>query len=463
MDRAHRQQSSSSGQLRANLCSRHNSPLSAYCCTDEQVICTSCATSEHRGHIIGLVREERRRKQEEVRKLKKKCKELLQPQEKQKAQVLDQIQEKASETVDFCEAVLTKIIDLLQSHYMTLRELVRAQQRSAVSTVQKQRMEEVKRRCTELDRLVRIDSDVHFLLEWPSVHQRCQRDLSDCTDSLLLPFQSLQDAVDSLGSRLQEFCNSGFASITKNDHQEVSTQSDNVQQMGRASDDEVHSTEMMADHHAQEPEEDSFDVYEVTCSEIQPADPQTREDFLQYACELTMDPYTAHEDLLLSKDLKEVRLSPQSIRGPAVRYPERFLHRRQLLCRESLEENCYYEIDVSGGSAEIALAYRSINRKSRFKQSAFGGNDNSWSLDCTSTHYSVSHRGDSVQLISVPEHGRIGVYLKFREGTVSFYEVSNTMKFLYMMEDSFNEPLYPGFWIGDNCRIRICDLRSQSQ
>lgn len=140
-------------------------------------------------------------------------------------------------------------------------------------------------------------------------------------------------------------------------------------------------------------------------------------------------------------------------------HPERFLHRRQVLCREGLQaERCYYEVEVKGDKAEIALAYRGMDRKSRSSLSAFGGNAYSWSLD-RSRNYSVSHRGESVQLTTPPSQHRIGIYLEFKKGALSFYEVSGGMKFLYKVEAKFTEALYPGFWLGENCCIRICDLR----
>lgn len=190
----------------------------------------------------------------------------------------------------------------------------------------------------------------------------------------------------------------------------------------------------------------------------QTVEPKTRAEFLQYACELTLDPTTAHMDLLVSKEDKEVRLCPYKCNSPAVRYPQQFAHRRQVLCKEGLQaERCYYEIEVQGDKVEIALAYRGIDRKSRTALSAFGGNANSWSLD-RSTNYSVSHKTNSVQLTTSPSCHRIGVYLKFREGTLSFYEVSESMKFLYKVKAEFTEPLYPGFWLGEKSFIRISDL-----
>lgn len=142
-----------------------------------------------------------------------------------------------------------------------------------------------------------------------------------------------------------------------------------------------------------------------------------------------------------------------------LRNPERFSHRRQVLCKEGLQaERCYYEVEVHGEKAEIALAYKGIDRKSRTSLSAFGGNNKSWSLDRSKT-YAVSHKGDSIELTAAPRQRRIGVYLEFKEGLLTFYEVSGKMIFLYRVETTFTEPLYPGFWLGEKCCIRLCDLR----
>lgn len=174
------------------------------------------------------------------------------------------------------------------------------------------------------------------------------------------------------------------------------------------------------------------------------------------ACSLTFDVTTAHQDLLVSEGGREVRL--QSNSQPTHRHPGRFMRRRQLLCREALRAaRCYYEVEVEGDDAEIALAYSGMDRKSFSKLSAFGGNDKSWSLD-RSKFYSVSHGDASVRLVLRPAHKKVGVYLQLREGLLSFYEVAGAMTLLHRVEASFTEPLYPGFWLGEKCCIRICDL-----
>ncbi|KAK7916684.1 hypothetical protein WMY93_012445 [Mugilogobius chulae] len=344
------------------LCDRHNNPLTTYCCTDDKVICATCASTEHIGHTIGLVREERKRKQDELKKLKKSFQELLRREDRSTALV----QAKARETEDFCEAVLASIIDLLQTHYMSLRQWVENQEKAALKS------------CTGSEGRGGEEED------WPSVHQLCKKDLTEFTD-LKLPFDSLQNKIDSLGNQLEEFCNKGFAAITKNgfDHLPSRTENYGFQQPDMISYDPQNSDEMTVDHQFQGLDEMPDDVTddelfddgdddddEVTSTVTM--NPKTRADFLQYACNLTLDPNTAHKDLLVSPDFKEVKLVPETARGPAVRHPDRFLQRKQLLCKEGLQADHYYEVEVTGCKTEIALAYGAIDRK-RFKQSGFGG------------------------------------------------------------------------------------------
>ncbi|XP_047439803.1 tripartite motif-containing protein 16-like protein isoform X2 [Mugil cephalus] len=392
-------QQSPAGPRKA-LCSTHNCPLDVYCYTDELIICQLCATAQHGGHSFGVVIEERRRKQEEIKTMQMKIRQILQNlegKEENKGMVLKEI----------------------ERHFESVRKMIRAQQEAAEAQVRLQthqdKMAAMKKREAELASLAQTENNVDFLRKWSSLKLLCETDLVSCVgEDPLLPFQSTKEAVEKLRKRLEEFCDEEFASVTQ-------TGSSGV---------------------ANNPVEE----------------PKTREEFLQYACKLSLDCTTAHENLIISEGAKEVMQSNQKCNTPALRSPQRFMHRQQVLCREGLEaERCYYEVEVKGDKVEIALAYKGMDRKSRSKLSAFGGNVHSWSLD-RSKYYSVSHNTHSVQLTASPSHCRIGVYLKFKQGTLCFYEVSNSMKFLYKLETKFTEPLYPGFWLGEKCCIRICDL-----
>ncbi|XP_040888987.1 tripartite motif-containing protein 16-like protein isoform X2 [Toxotes jaculatrix] len=447
------------GMSGSHLCWKHSSPLDVYCCTDDQIICAVCASAEHSGHRIGCVGEERRRKQ--LRNIQTKSKQILQKQRKKSKnlkKILTQIQEEARQTEDYCESVVVSVISSLQEHYLSVRALIGAQEEEATAWVQvsiktlEAKMQEMKKRVSELDHLAEVDSNVHFLKEWPSLQRLCEEDhlnpFDEVSEDPLLPFEFTKRTVEQVGKRLEEFCDKEFASISE------------TADRGEESPGQMEEDDMQEEREASVSQSCVFSAADRTLT--QPSvEPTTRAEFLQYACELTLDPATAHVDLVVSNGDKEVMLikAQEKIRNSPIRYPERFVHRRQVLCREGLQgERCYYEIEVVGDKAEIALTYNGIDRKSRSRLSAFGGNANSWSLD-RYKNYSVSHKSGSIQLTASPTHHRIGVYLKFREGTLSFYEVSDSMNFLYKVEATFKEPLYPGFWLGEKCCIRICDLR----
>ncbi|XP_040060738.1 tripartite motif-containing protein 16 isoform X2 [Gasterosteus aculeatus] len=432
--------------VETSVCARHSAPLDVYCCTDQRVICAQCASAEHSGHRIGYVREERRRKQE-LRNLQTESKQILRTQEQKyenMGETLKRIQEAAEETRDYCESVLVGLIDSLQRHYKSVRELIGGHEEEAAARVEDSlqtlqvKMEDMRERDAELDRLARTDSDLHFLQEWPSMRRLCREDhrhpLYEDSEDPLHPFDVTMRAIDQLGEQLEGIFDIKFALISQT----------------------AGGGEQRESEHESEEEE----MQQRLPSGVHNMEPQTRAEFLQYACGLRLDPTTAHEDLVVSAGDREVRLNPLKCKTPSVRYPLRFLHRRQVLCREGLQgERCYYEIEVEGDKAEIALAYKGMDRKSRTQLSAFGGNAQSWSLDRSANHYSVSHKSDSVQLTTRPSRSKLGVYLNFKEGTLSFYEVSDRMVFLYKVEAEFTEPMYPGFWLGEKCCIRICDLR----
>lgn len=64
---------------------------------------------------------------------------------------------------------MTSVIDSLQRHYLSLRDLIRAQEQAATAQVQvtletlKAAMEETKKRDEELARLAQTESDICFL------------------------------------------------------------------------------------------------------------------------------------------------------------------------------------------------------------------------------------------------------------------------------------------------------------
>ncbi|XP_048051071.1 uncharacterized protein LOC125271131 [Megalobrama amblycephala] len=190
----------------------------------------------------------------------------------------------------------------------------------------------------------------------------------------------------------------------------------------------------------------------------------------KYACDLTLDPNTAHTRLILSEENRKITCVFQHQSYPD--HPERFENNEQVLCAESLTGRCYWEAEWSG-TARIAVAYNGIVRKG-WKDCVFGCNDKSWSLNCSKNKFTVCH-DKKYTVIHVPSplsnrsgvHAvrssskRVGVYVDVSAGTLSFYSVSDThtLTHLHTFNTTFTEPLYAGFRVDDKSSLSLCDIK----
>ncbi|KAJ8362498.1 hypothetical protein AAFF_G00371980, partial [Aldrovandia affinis] len=204
----------------------------------------------------------------------------------------------------------------------------------------------------------------------------------------------------------------------------------------------------------------SIEYHPPTMEEVHILEPRTREDFLQYSCQLTLDPNTAYRYLRLSEGNREVTHVGQDQSYPD--HPERFDRWAQVLCREGLSGRSYWEAEWSGegrvgGWVHIAVSYKEISRKGAGDGSALGWNDKSWRLSCSPRNFSFWHNNEGTTL-PVPSSSRIGVYLDHGAGTLSFYSVSDTMTLIHRVQSTFTQPLYPGFQVDPGCSVKLCDL-----
>ncbi|KAK6321399.1 hypothetical protein J4Q44_G00083750 [Coregonus suidteri] len=268
--------------LKSRICPIHDRLLEVYCCDDDQCICFLCALVEHKEHTTLLVNEGWRRKQEQLQDIKKQSKERIKKSEKEQkdlTEIINRIKESGRAAEEHCEGVLAGLIDSLQRHYTTVRELIRAQETAVMAQAESSLcnletyMADLKKKDTELAELSQTDDDIHFLQSWPSLSTLPEpHDLSSVSTDPHLPFEAIRTAVSEFGDRLEAFC-----------EEEINTVSQTVAGNG-GSQSPVRPEQLP-----------------VICS-AQTLEPTTRPEFLQYACELTLDPNTAHNDLSLSTD-----------------------------------------------------------------------------------------------------------------------------------------------------------------
>ncbi|KAM6945353.1 NACHT, LRR and PYD domains-containing protein 3-like [Aplochiton taeniatus] len=163
----------------------------------------------------------------------------------------------------------------------------------------------------------------------------------------------------------------------------------------------------------------------------------------KYACDLTLDPNTANRTINLSEENRKATCTETE--QPYPDHPERFVYCPTVLGREGLSgSRCYWEVEMRGGG-NIGVTYRGIERGGYTDNSRVGFYDKSWSVECPGNKYSSYHKGKPTCIPVNPSGStRVGVYLDWPAGTLSFYRVSSdTLTLIHTFHSSFSEPLYP--------------------
>ncbi|XP_061095167.1 tripartite motif-containing protein 16-like [Conger conger] len=412
------------GNLQEKICSHHDKLLEIYCRTDQQCICYPCTMEQHRGHKIGSAAVERTKKEKQLAATQSQFQQRIQEREKELQdlrQAMQSLKSSAQAAVADSESIFTEMIRSIERRCSEVKELIRDQEKAEVSRAEgllerlEQEIAELRRRDAELEQLSHTEDHIHFLQNFQSL---CvppgPGDLPSITVSPHISFEAVRKCVSELKERLEDVCNVHLVKIPESVNK-------------------VHTLE-----------------------------PRTREDFLQYSCQHTLDPNTAHKQLRLSEGNREVTHVREIQSCPD--HPERFDCVFQVLCREGVSGRCYWEAKWSGDDGVyIAVSYKDISRKGEGDDCLMGRNDKSWSLDCSASSYSFCHEKRISKIPVLPSY-RIGVYLDHRAGTLSFYSVSDTMTLLHRVQTTFTQPLYPGFWVGPvGCAVKLLELEREDQ
>ncbi|XP_072546849.1 NACHT, LRR and PYD domains-containing protein 12-like [Salminus brasiliensis] len=180
----------------------------------------------------------------------------------------------------------------------------------------------------------------------------------------------------------------------------------------------------------------------------------------KYACKLTLDPKTAHTRLSLCEGNRKVECVRQ--KQPYPDHPDRFNCWGQVLSVESLTGRCYWEAEWREGKADVAMSYQGIRRKGGGLDSRFGFNNQSWSLQYFDYRYTVYHNKKTIcEFLHPHPSGRVGVYLDWPAGTLSFYSISpdtHTLTHIHTLQTTFTEPLYAGIGVCFGSSVCVSEL-----
>ncbi|XP_037608454.1 E3 ubiquitin/ISG15 ligase TRIM25-like [Sebastes umbrosus] len=385
-----------SKKLQENICTRHNEVMKIFCRTDQQCICYLCSMDEHKGHDTVSAAAEMFEKQKELGASRQKIQQRIQNREKDVKvlqQEVDAINHSADKALKNSEKIFTDLIRLIEKRSSDVKQQVRSQQKSKVSRVKElqeklqQEITDLRKRDTELEQLSHTEDHTQFLQNYPSLSNLAVSEKSSSIN--IRPVRHFEDVTAAVS--------------------------------------------------------EARDKLEKILSES-----MTMADFLQYSCQITLDPDTADTLLLLSEGNRKAR-----VRKPSLFTELKMLQQghpgsrsnidsHQVLSRESLTGRHYWEVEWSGGAVSVAVTYAHMRRA--VYESGFGNNDKSWALDCLINGYEFRHNNIRTP-IPGPRSSRVGVYLDHSAGILCFYSVSETMTLLHRVQTTFTRPLYAGLWV----------------
>nr|XP_055050925.1 butyrophilin subfamily 2 member A1-like [Misgurnus anguillicaudatus] len=183
----------------------------------------------------------------------------------------------------------------------------------------------------------------------------------------------------------------------------------------------------------------------------------------KYAVNVTLDPDSAHPRLIVSDDGKQVRYEKQSgtEKDEDQKSNNKFNTELCVLGNEGFTSGCfYYEVEVKGLTWWfVGVARESVERKG----SILLNPENGYWMSGLRGGYQASEGSSSVSLPLSLAPQRVGVFVDYEEGRVSFYDVESMCHIYSFTEQSFNEKLYPVVSLGyitskNSAPLIICDL-----
>ncbi|CAJ1086076.1 tripartite motif-containing protein 16-like [Xyrichtys novacula] len=398
--------------LQEKMCSKHNKLMEIYCRTDRKCICYLCVIDQHKSHNTVSAAAEREEQQKQLTVNQKKVQERGKEREKELTALLEVLKDfkKCSQTsVKTSSKIFGELISSLKKNCTSLEKLVEAQEKKEVAQAEglqlqlEEEISKLRKRDTDLEQISHVDDNIHFIQTFQSLSASCESpDVPN--GSVVRPkhtFKAVAHRISELKNEVEGLVKKRWPSITA----------------------EVSSVKVL----------------------LQPG-PKTRQEFLNFCCPLKLDENAVSKNMTLS-DLKAT-CKTQQTRSYNSSYRDysyvttRMTSVEQIWCIEALTKQCYWEVSLSGYTWCVVVSYKDKSGASSY-HSEFGKDDRSWSLECSSNGCSFRHNNQSIN-VSGSKLSKIGVYLHYLEGILSFYSIhGSSMVLLHRVDTTFTEPLHP--------------------
>ncbi|XP_058249988.1 nuclear factor 7, brain-like [Hemibagrus wyckioides] len=380
------------------ICQKHERAVELFCRDDQMCVCQFCTEGNHKNHNTVPIEEESGERKTQLVKIQTDVQQMIQDRLKKIKEIKHSVdQSKRStekEKADSAE-VFTALIRSIERSQAELLEVMEEKQKAAERQAEglikelEQEITVLKRRDTELEQLSHTEEHLHLLQIYSSMcsppHTKNWTEISINTD---LSGDTVRTALSQLQQTLNE-------KLTKTLYDKLK---------------ETISTEL---------------------KRIQ-----------QYAVDVTLDPDTAHPNLILFAGGKQVTCGDK--RQNLSDAPQRFNDCVMVLGKQSFSSGrFYYEVQVRGKTAwDVGVATESINRKGNITLSPQNG---LWTVDLRNENQYSACADPPVPLTLREKVEVVGVFVDYEEGLVSFYDVKSRSHIYSFTGQSFTEKLYPFF------------------
>ncbi|XP_062286403.1 E3 ubiquitin-protein ligase TRIM39-like [Scomber scombrus] len=384
--------------LEDRMCMKHDKPLELFCKTDQTYVCMLCSVLDHKTHEFVPLKEEYEGKKAELGKTEAEIQEMIQKR-RLKIQEIKHSVDLSKEAADREKAegvqVFTALKESVERSLNELIETIEEKQR----TTEKQAEDFIKELEQEISELKKRSSEVEKLSH------------SEDHLHLLQSFPSLKAAPPTKYWTEVSVHPSYEGTVVKAVAQLEETLSKQMKKL-----------------------------FEAELKRVQ-----------QYAVDVTLDPDTAHPKLILSDDGKQVYCGVVKKNLPD--NPERFSLSPCVLGKQSLSSGrFYFEVQVKEKTKwTLGVARESINRKGKIRLSP---QDGYWTICLRNGNEYIACNNPLVDLSLKSPPQKVGVFVDYEEGLVSFYDVDVAALIYSFTGCSFTEKLYPFFspWLNDGVK-----------
>ncbi|CAH2312007.1 E3 ubiquitin ISG15 ligase TRIM25-like [Pelobates cultripes] len=407
-------------------CSVHKKVLEYYCSDDAACICVYCSVGEHRGHQVETLNEASEKKKEKLRHILQKL--TLKREEAEKR--VQNLQELRIEVQEKAAGVTEEVTALIRG----IREQLEALEKRVLSEISRQE-EQVSLRVSDLIRHLEIKKE-DLSRKMGHIEELC---------NMMDPLTVLQGRE----SHSADYCDTEEGDNEDRERDDKKVHAVGDLDVGLISV-TLHSrlagivTGVKRQLHVP-----TNILQGVNTASDMSLGVNTASDMLlgvNTASDMLLDVNTAANDVTVSGDMKTVSWSRIEQSRPET--AERFQSDQVLSSRSFSSGRHYWEVEGSDSEGwMVGMAYRSIDRKGG--QSRIGFNNKSWGLGRRiNNQYYVRHDSKDIRLPPPPPSSRrLGIYLDYEAGRLSFYELCDPIRHVHTFTATFTEPLHAIFGV----------------